>query len=157
MQINSQINQNLNRVLTHVLTGINQYFLHARMYQHWGFESLNKKNYAYSIQLMKSSDKLIQRILFLEGLPNLQKLTSLHIGSNVEESFKGNDFFERALHESLTQSIALCESLNDFMSRELLQVLIESSENQIDWIETQALLLQQLGLQDYLQSQMLKD
>ncbi|MCL1066643.1 bacterioferritin [Shewanella olleyana] len=143
----------LNRVLTCELTAINQYFLHARMFKHWGLENLNEKEYKKSIQDMKHADKLIERVLFLEGLPNLQQLDKLRIGEHCEEML---DCDEQALTEQLVvlrETIKLCEAERDYVSRDLLEDLLEDEEEHLDWIESQKELIVQTGIQNYLQSQ----
>lgn len=142
----------LNQSLKLVLTGINQYFLHARMNDNWGFSQLNKHDYSYSIALMKSSDKLIKRVLFLEGLPNLQDLGRLYIGEDVPEILAGNLKFEVSLREALLNAVTHCEQVSDFISREILEAILTECEDQIDWIETQEHLIKTSGLENYLQS-----
>lgn len=144
----------LNKCLTNELTAINQYFLHARMLKSWGFEKLGQHEYMESIDEMKHADKLIDRILFLEGLPNLQMLNKLFIGENVEEILRGDLKLELMAHPDLKAAIAHCEQVGDFGSRELFVAILESEEEHIDWIETQLELIQQLGVQNYLQSSM---
>lgn len=152
MKLDSKVNQQLNCVLKLLLTGINQYFLHSRMCENWGFDTLKSKNYSYSILLMKESDKLIKRILFLQGLPNLQDLGCLSIGTDVEESLQGNMTFELGLRQSLVTAIDTCERVKDYISRDCLTEILEESEEQIDWLEIQAHLLQKMGSENYLQS-----
>ena len=143
----------LNRVLTFELTAINQYFLHARMFKHWGLEKLNEKEYKKSIQDMKHADKLIERVLFLEGLPNLQQLDKLRIGEEAEEMLSCD---EEAVTEQiavLRDVIKLCETEQDYVTRDLLEDLLEDEEEHLDWIESQQELIGQTGIQNYLQSQ----
>ena len=152
MKLDKQVNKQLNIVLKSLLTGINQYFLHSRMYGNWGFDSLKKQNYGYSIKLMKESDTVIKRILFLQGLPNLQALGSLSIGTDVQESLQGNMTFEVELREKLLEAIEYCESVSDYISRDNLTEILEESEEQIDWLETQEYLVSNMGTENYLQS-----
>ncbi len=143
----------LNSVLKQKLTTINQYFLHARMLENWGFETLGKTEYGYSITHMKQSDKLTKRILFLEGIPNLQDLGALRIGENPEEILKGDLVQQGQTVTLLKEAIVHCESCGDYVTRELLVALQEDDEEQIDWLETQAFLMTSLGMENYLQSQ----
>ena len=152
MKGDKQIIVQLNDVLKYLLTGINQYFLHSRMCENWGMDHLKKKDYDYSIYLMKASDKLIKRILFLEGLANLQDLGKLYIGENVPQILEGNLKFDSELRQSLVSTIASCEKANDFISRECLESILEECEEQIDWLEAQQYLIDNTGLKNYLQS-----
>jgi bacterioferritin len=144
----------LNKQLTNELTAINQYFLHARMAKHWGFERLGSKIYDESIGEMKHADKLIARILLLDGLPNLQALHKLQIGENVPEVLLADLTLEKAAHQHVRQSIPACEAAGDFVSRELFVAILDDTEAHIDWLETQLLLIDKVGLQNYQQSMM---
>ncbi len=155
MQGDPQIIEALNKVLKNTLTAINQYFLHARMFRHWGLEKLNDYQYKQSIRVMKEADELIERVLFLEGLPNLQDLGKLLIGEEVVECLSGDLTYERDMQRPLlVQSIALCETLQDYVSRDLLEDLLEHCEGAIDWLETQQSLITNVSLPNYLQSHM---
>ncbi len=148
----------LNGVLKNELTAINQYFLHARLFRHWGLEKLNDYRYRQSIRVMKEADQLIDRVLFLEGLPNLQSIGKLQIGEEVVECLLCDLRYEReTAHPALIEAIALCEERRDFVSRELLEDLLEHCEQAIDWLETQHSLIAHLTLPNYLQAQMAPD
>ncbi|MBX3640019.1 MAG: bacterioferritin [Nitrosomonas sp.] len=154
MKGNAEIIQWLNRQLQHELTAVNQYFLHARMFKNWGFESLGKHEYDESIEEMKHADALIERILLLEGLPNLQDLGSLMIGERADECITCDLKLERVSRETLVAAIAACEAVKDYISREVLEHILDDTEEHIDWAETQLDLIQKVGLENWLQSQM---
>ena len=144
----------LNAQLTNELTAVNQYFLHARMYRHWGFEKLGKKEYEESIGEMKHADKLIDRILMLDGLPNLQALHKLLIGENTQEMLEADLQLEKAAQVTVKEGIAESEKAADYVSRDLFLHILEDTEEHIEWLETQLDLIVKIGIQNYLQSQM---
>lgn len=144
----------LNSVLTKELTAINQYFLHARMLQNWGLEKIGKLEYDASIDEMKHADMVIKRILFLEGLPNLQKLDKLRIGQDVAEVIEADLQVEYEAVPHLKKCIQLAESEHDYATRDLFLDILKSEEHHIDWLETQRDLIKAVGLQNYMQSQM---
>ena len=154
MQGNPQVIQHLQAQLKNELTATNQYFLHYRILKHWGFERLARKEYEESIGEMKHADKLMGRILMLDGLPNLQDLGKLHIGENPREMLSSDLEVERGSQATLKEGIAACEVAKDYVSREILEEILEDTEEHIDWIETQVDLIAKVGLQNYLQSQM---
>ena len=144
----------LNMQLTNELSAINQYFLHARMYQHWGLEKIGKKEYEESIGEMKHADKLIERILVLDGLPNVQLMHKIMLGENTPEMLKCDLTLEYGAQKTVKEGIAASETAADYVSRDLLQMILDDTEEHIDWIETQIDLIDKVGLQNYLQSQM---
>ena len=145
----------LNKALANELISINQYFLHARMYKNWGFSELDSKEYKESIHAMKFADDLIERILFLEGLPNLQDLGKLSIGENVEEMLKTDLMLESdTVLPTLNDAIEHCESVQDYVSRQLLGKILHAKEEHLDWLETQHELIKSVGLENYQQSMM---
>ena len=144
----------LNRVLVNELTAINQYFMHYRLMKHWGYDKLAKKEYEESIGEMKHADKLMDRILMLDGLPNLQDLGKLLIGEDPVEALRGDLQLERTAQATIKEGIAHCETVRDYVSREVLQDILDDTEEHIDFLETQLGLVDQVGLQNYLQSQM---
>ena len=153
MQGNPKIIAELNKLLKNELTAINQYFLHARMMTHWGFERLGKKIYEESIGEMKHADKLIQRILLLDGLPNLQDLGRLAIGETVPECLKADLKLETVARNDLVAATVACETAKDFVSREIVVGILEDAEEHIDFLETEIGLLEKVGEPNYLQSQ----
>ena len=154
MKGNPQIVAELNKLLKNELTAINQYFLHARMLDHWGFERLGKKIYEESIGEMKHADKLMERILMLDGLPNLQDLGKLLVGENVPEILECDLRSERGAQATIKDGIAQCETARDYVSREILEAILTDTEEHIDWLETQLDVLAKVGLPNYLQSSM---
>lgn len=153
MKGDDKVIEHLNAVLANELTAINQYFLHARMFKNWGYEKLDKQEYHESVDEMKHADRLIKRILFLEGLPSMQ-LHALMIGRDVQSCLENDLKMELSAHPDLKAAISHCETVGDFVSRELFEDILESEEEHIDWLETQLALMQSVGMHNYLQSQM---
>ena len=154
MQGDPQVIGHLQAQLKNELTAINQYFLHFRMLKHWGFDKLAKKEYEESIGEMKHADLLMDRILMLDGLPNLQDLGKLLVGEDVPEILACDLKMERAAQATIKDGIAHCESVRDYVSRDLLQHILDDTEEHIDFLETQLELVEKVGLPNYLQSQM---
>ena len=154
MQGSEKVIEALNRGLTIELTAINQYFVQAKMCTNWGLHKLGAKHYHESIGEMKHADKLIDRILMLDGLPNLQALHKLMIGENTQEMLQCDLKLEQAAHKTVKEGIATCEQHGDYVSRELFQMILDDTEEHIDWLETQLDLIDKVGIQNYLQSQM---
>ena len=144
----------LNTVLTNELTSVNQYYLHARMYDNWGFKRLGRITYDESIGEMKHADVLIKRVLFLDGLPNLQDLHKLSIGETVPEALRADLALEQAGRATLVDGVKQCDEARDYVTREILERILEDTEDHIDFLETQLSLLSSLGEQNYLQSAM---
>jgi len=154
MKGDSQVVKYLNKALKNELVAINQYFLHARMFENWGLNELNKKEYEESIDEMKHADALIKRILFLEGLPNLQDLGKVRVGENTEEIMRCDLAVELEAVPVLREAIEYCEQARDYVSRELFEDILAGEEEHIDWLETQLELIEKVGLQNYQQSKM---
>ncbi len=152
MRSDPSINQHLNAALKEALTAINQYFLHARMLGNWGLNGLEKHEYDASIRAMKHADRIVGRILFLEGLPNLQDLGKLLIGEDVPEILRNDLSAESQYCKTLAAAIAHCEQQQDYTSRHHLEELQEDSEERIDWLETQVSLIDAMGIENYLES-----
>ncbi len=154
MKGDAKVLQYFNRVLTLELTSINQYFLHARMFRNWGLNQLNDKSYKKSIKDMKQADDLIERILMLEGLPNLQQLEKIRIGEHTEEMLACDMAFQTDQLVVLREAIKYCEDSQDYVSRDILEDILEYEEDHVDWLETQEYLIANTGIENYLQSQM---
>ena len=154
MKGDAQVITHLQAQLKNELTTINQYFLHYRMYKHWGLDKLAKKEYEESIGEMKHADKLMDRIFMLDGLPNLQDLGKLMIGENVPEAMGCDLKAEMGAQETIKAGMAHCEAVRDYVSRDLLQGILDDTEEHIDFLETQIDLIDRVGIQNYLQSQM---
>jgi bacterioferritin len=154
MKGDAKVIEFLNKVLYNELTAINQYFLHYRMFKNWGYQELAEHEYKESIEEMKHADRLIERILFLEGLPNLQHLGKLRIGENVLECIQGDLDLELAAAKDLRQAIGHCESIADYVSRDMFKTILHDEEEHIDWLETQLSLVKDIGSERYLQSKM---
>ena len=144
----------LNKVLTSELTSINQYFLHARMFKNWGINALNSKCYKKSILDMKQADKVIERILFLEGLPNLQQLAPLSIGEHTQEMIKCDTGFQTAQIAIVRNAITVCDQEQDYVSREMLDGILNDEEEHLDWLETQQYQIDAMGIEKFIQAQL---
>ena len=153
MKGDSTVIEHLNRVLKNELTAINQYFLHSRMYKDWGINKLAEHEHDESIDEMKHADSLIERTLFLEGLPNLQALGSLRIGENVKEMLQCDLDLEMDALPDLQAGIAYCEQIKDYVSRDLFDSILQSEEEHVDWLETQLGLIEKMGVENYIQLQ----
>lgn len=153
MKGDTKVLEHLNRVLCNELTAINQYFLHARMLEDWGLARLGRKAYEESVEEMRHADKLIQRILFLDGVPNLQDLNKLFIGENVREILECDLRLEHKAHPDLKAAVSHCESTGDYVSRDLFAAILNDEEEHIDFLETQIELIDRIGLENYQQSQ----
>lgn len=153
MKGDADVIKKLNQILTNELTSVNQYFLHARMYEHEGYGKLGKKTYEESLEEMKHADRIVKRVLLLEGLPNLQNLHKLKIGTNVEERLAADLETERTGRTAIVEGIALCEEKQDYVSRDMLTEILDDTEEHIEFLETQLQVIGQITVQNYLQSQ----
>jgi len=151
MQGDAKVIEYLNRALKHELTAINQFFLHARMLEDWGLEKYNEKEYSESIEEMQHADKLIKRVLFLEGLPNLQDLGKLLIGENVEEIIRNDRQIEIDALELYREAVGYCEQVQDYATRDLFSTLLAEEEEHLDWLDTQLERLQSMGRENFIQ------
>ena len=156
MQGNAQVIKHLNIILRNELTAINQYFLHSKMFKDWGLQRIGDYEYEESLDEMKHADKLIERILFLEGLPNVQSMGKIFIGENLKECLDCDLKLERLAHPPLLEAVEFCDSVSDYVSRELFQSILESEEDHIDWLETQVGLIDKVGIENFTQSQIVK-
>jgi bacterioferritin len=154
MQGDTKVIEHLNKVLGNELVAINQYFLHSRMYKDWGLEELAEHEYHESIDEMKHADQLIERILFLQGLPNLQDLGKLLVGENTREMLQCDLRLEMVAIPDLRDAIEYCESVRDYVSRDLFCSILDAEEEHVDWLETQLELIEKVGLENYQQSKM---
>ena len=152
MKADATVLKHLNKALSNELIAINQYFLHSRMYEDWGLAKLAEKEFEESVDEMKHADQLVKRILFLEGLPNMQNLGKLMIGENTKEMLECDLQLELIACPDLKEGIAYCESVNDYVSRDLLSEILNSEEEHIDWLEAQLTLIEKVGLGNYQQS-----